>query len=242
MPTAEKTAAIEQLKETFDSAAAIFLADFTGLNVEKMTDLRRKCRANGVQFSIVKNTLAIKATQALQLSDLEPHFRGPTALASSTEDPTSPARVLLDFQKEHQLPQVKLGYVDGQVLSADQVKALADLPSRDVLISQVMQLAMGPVQNLVYCLNDSLSKLVRTVDAVRDGMEKGTVPSAGSASPTVAGAAASNTADAGTEAAEPAAEAPAGEAEAEATDAGETAGEAPADAAEDDTGEVADGK
>ncbi|MBZ0268206.1 50S ribosomal protein L10 [bacterium] len=229
MPTAEKTAAIEQLKETFDSAAAIFLADFTGLNVEKMTDLRRKCRANGVQFSIVKNTLAIKATQALELSDLEPHFRGPTALASSTEDPTSPARVLLDFQKEHQLPQVKLGYVDGQVLSADQVKALADLPSRDVLISQVMQLAMGPVQNLVYCLNDSMSKLVRTVDAVRDGMEKGTL--------------ASGTADAGTEAAaEPAAEAPAEEAEAEAKDAGEPAADAPAEAAGDDAGEAADEK
>lgn len=224
MPTAEKTAAIEQLKETFDSASAIFLADFTGLNVEKMTDLRRKCRAKGVQFAIVKNTLAIKASQALDLNALEPHFKGPTALASSTGDPTGPAKVLLDFQKEHQLPQVKLGFVDGQVLTADQVKALADLPSREVLISQVMQLAMGPVQNLVYCLNDSMSKLVRTVDAVRDGMEKGTVPSAGSGAASAAGAG-TKTADAGAEAAaadEPAGEADAGAAEAaDADDAGD---------------------
>ena len=76
MPTAEKTAAIKRLKDTFDGAASLFLADFTGLNVEKMTDLRRKCRAEGVEFSIVKNTLAIKATQSLKLSDLEPHFKG----------------------------------------------------------------------------------------------------------------------------------------------------------------------
>jgi large subunit ribosomal protein L10 len=182
MPTAEKSAVIEQLKDTFDNAAAIFLADFTGLNVDKMTQLRRKCRASGVEFSIVKNTLAIKASRALELDELATHFRGPTALASSTTDPTSPARVLLDFQKEHQLPEVKLGFVDGQVLTADQVKALANLPTRDQLISQVMQLAMGPVQNLVYCLNDSMSKLVRTVDAVRDAMEKGTIPSSGGTS------------------------------------------------------------
>jgi len=200
MPTAEKTAAIEQLKDTFDNAAAIFLADFTGLNVEKMTDLRRKCRANGVSFTIVKNTLAIKASRALDLGALEPHFKGPTALASSTTDPTSPARVLLDFQKEHQLPEVKLGFVDGQVLTPDQVKALANLPSRDQLISQVMQLAMAPVQQLVYCLNDSMSKLVRTVDAVRDAMEKGTI---GSSAGKSAGAAAEAAPEEAAEAAAP---------------------------------------
>jgi large subunit ribosomal protein L10 len=216
MPTAEKTAAIEQLKNTFDNAAAIFLADFTGLDVEKMTDLRRKCRANGVSFTVVKNTLAIKASRALELGALEPHFRGPTALASSTTDPTSPARVLMDFHKEHQLPEVKVGFVDGQVISTEQVKALANLPTRDQLISQVMQLARGPVQNLVYCLNDSMSRLVRTVEAVRAGMEKGAIPSAGG-TPREADTQA---------AAEPAAEAPA------AAEAPESAGNPPAEGEE----------
>lgn len=200
MPTAEKTAAIEQLKETFEGAAAIFLADFTGLNVEKMTALRRKCREAGVEFSIVKNTLAIKATQGTALSDLQPHFKGPTALATSTEDPTAPARVLMDFHKEHKRPEVKLGFVDGQIISAEQVKALANLPTRDQLISQVMQLALAPAQSFVYALNDSITKLVRTVDAVRDGMEKGTIQG---------GAA-------------PAAEAPAAEADESAADSSDT--------------------
>jgi large subunit ribosomal protein L10 len=157
----------------------MFLADFTGLNVAQMTDLRRKCRAEGVTFQVVKNTLAIRAARALELGQLEEHFRGPTAMAVSLDDPTSPARILVDFHKEHEKPQVKLGFVDGRVLAADEVKALAKLPTRDQLISQVMQLAQSPAQGFVGVLNALLSELVRTVDAVRDGMEKGTVPAGG---------------------------------------------------------------
>ena len=179
MPTAHKSAVIEELRETFDGATAIFLADFTGLDVAQITDLRRKCREQGVRFTVVKNTLAIKATRALELPELEPHFKGPTAVAVSTHDPVSPAKVLLDFNKQHDKPAVKAGFVEGRVLDADQVKALASLPSREQLLSQVMQVAMGPVQNLVYALNDSMTRLVRVTDAVRDGMEKGTIPAGG---------------------------------------------------------------
>lgn len=188
MPTAQKTATIEQLQETFDKAAAIFLADFTGLNVEQMTVLRRKCREEGVHFQVVKNTLAVKASRALELGDLEPHFHGPTALAVSVSDPVSPARILVDFHKEHEKPQVKLGFVEGRVLGPDEVRALATLPTREQLLSQVMQLAQAPAQGFVGVLNALLSKLVRTVDAVRDGMEKGTIPArgAGQAEPAVA--------------------------------------------------------
>jgi large subunit ribosomal protein L10 len=215
MPTAEKTAAIEQLRGTFQKATAIFLADFTGLNVEKMTDLRRKCRESGVEFAVVKNTLAIKATRELELAELEPHLKGPTALCVSTDDPVSPARVLVDFRKENDdKPALKLGFVDGQVLTPEQVQALANLPTRDQLLSQVMQVAMAPIQNLVYALNASMSKLVRTVDAVRDGMEKGTIQSGGGA-PAPAAKAAPEAPEA---APEETAEEPSGDA-AEATDA-----------------------
>lgn len=178
MPTAQKSAAIESLRGTFDSAAAIFLADFTGLNVADITVLRRKCRESGVQFTVVKNTLAIKATRELELTELEQHFTGPTAVVVSTDDPTSPARVLLAFRKEHeQKPQVKVGFVEGRILDAEEVKALAELPTRDQLIAQVMQLAMAPAQGLVYALNDTMTRLVRVTDSVREAMEKGTVAS-----------------------------------------------------------------
>jgi large subunit ribosomal protein L10 len=175
MPTAEKTAAIEQLQETIEKAASIYLADFTGLNVEQITDLRRKCRAEGVSFQVVKNTLAIKASRAVDREQLTEHFRGPTAMAVSVDDPTAPARILVDFHKVHEKPQVKLGFVDGRVLDADEVKKLASLPTRDQLISQVMQLAQAPAQGFVGVLNALMSQVVRTVDAVRDGKEKGTI-------------------------------------------------------------------
>jgi large subunit ribosomal protein L10 len=179
MPTAEKTAAIEQLEGMFENAASIFLADFTGLNAEELTSLRRKCRKSGVQFKVIKNTLAVKATRKLQLSSLEPHFEGPTAVAATNGDPTSPARVLMDFQKGHEKLRVKLGFVDGRLLTPQEVKALATLPTRDQLLSQVMQLAQSPAQNFVGVLNAILTRLVRTVDAVREGMEKAQGPSAG---------------------------------------------------------------
>jgi large subunit ribosomal protein L10 len=179
MPTAEKTAMIEELRQTFDGAAAIFLADFTGLDVESLTNLRRKCRENGVTLEVVKNTLAVKAAKGLQLDALAPHFKGPTAVAVSVDDPTTPARVLLDFRKQNEKLAVKLGFVEGRVLTAQEVKALATLPTRDQLIAQVMQLSMAPAQGLVWALKDAVGRLVRTVDAVRDGMEKGTIQAKG---------------------------------------------------------------
>lgn len=177
MPTTEKTAVIEELRQAFDGAAAIVLADFTGLDVEAMTKLRRKCREKGVTLSVVKNTLAVKAVKALELESLAPYFKGATAVAVSQDDPTTPARILVDFRKDHEKLEVKLGYVEGRVLSPQEVKALASLPTREQLISQVMQLAMAPAQGLVWALKDSVGRAVRTVDAIRDGMEKGTIPS-----------------------------------------------------------------
>jgi large subunit ribosomal protein L10 len=179
MPTAQKSAEIEELEQAFGRAASIFLADFTGLNVEELTRLRRKCRENGVELRVVKNTLAVKASRKASLEALVPHFRGPTALAIAVEDPTSPARVLVDFRKEHdEKPEVKLGFVDGQLLTPEQVKAFAALPTREQLISQVMQLALAPAQGFVGVLNEILAKLVRTVDAVRAAKEEGRIASA----------------------------------------------------------------
>ena len=92
------------------------------------------------------------------------------------------SRVLVEFHKEFAKPQVKIGFVEGKILSPEEVKALASLPTRDQLISQVMQLAQAPAQNFVATLNEFASQLVRTVDAVRDGMEKGTIQAGGETS------------------------------------------------------------
>ncbi|HET9887310.1 MAG TPA: 50S ribosomal protein L10 [bacterium] len=178
MPTTEKTAVIEQLQSELKEADAVFLADFTGLDVASMTKLRRKCHENGVSLHVVKNTLAVKASRANQLDGLVPHLKGATAVAVAKGDPSAPARILREFQKENDKLKLKAGVVEGQILSGAEVTALANLPSRDQLISQVMQLALAPTQSVVYVLNGLLAKVVRTVDAVRDGMEKGTIASA----------------------------------------------------------------
>jgi len=178
VPTSEKTAVIEQLQSELKEADAVFLADFTGLDVAAMTKLRRKCHENGVSLHVVKNTLAVKASRANQLDDLVPHLKGATAVAVAKGDPSAPARILREFQKENEKLKLKAGVVEGQILSGVEVTALANLPSRDQLLSQVMQLALAPTQGVVYVLNGLLAKVVRTVDAVRDGMEKGTIASA----------------------------------------------------------------
>ena len=178
MPTQDKTAVIEQLQSELQEADAVFLADFTGLDVAAMTKLRRKCRENGVSLHVVKNTLAVKASIANQLDGLVPHLKGATAVAVAKGDPSAPARILREFQKENEKLKLKAGVIEGQILNAAEVTVLANLPSRDQLLSQVMQLALAPTQSVVYVLNGILSKVVRTVEAVREGMEKGTIPSA----------------------------------------------------------------
>lgn len=173
MPTTEKSAVIDRLTTDLKEADAIYLADFTGLDVAAMTTLRRKCRAEGIRLHVVKNTLAVKASRANQLEGLVVHLKGATALAIAKGDPASPARVLRDFQKTNEKLQLKAGFVEGRVLSSDEVKVLANLPTRDQLISQVMQLALAPTQSVVYVINALLTKVVRTVDAVREAKEKG---------------------------------------------------------------------
>jgi large subunit ribosomal protein L10 len=168
LPTQEKTAVIERLKSELQEADAIFLADFTGLDVASMTKLRRKCHENGVSLHVVKNTLAVKASRASELEDLVPHLKGATAVAVAKGDPGAPARILRDFQKDHEKLKLKAGVVEGRILNSQDVTALANLPSREQLISQVMQLALAPTQSVVFVLNGVLSKLVRTVDAVRE--------------------------------------------------------------------------
>ena len=102
MPTAEKTAAIEQLRETFDSAAAVFLADFTGLNVEKMTDLRRKCRSEGIELKVIKNTLLRRAIDGTDKEGIGDFLGGMTGVVLSGDDPIASAKALRELTKDLQ--------------------------------------------------------------------------------------------------------------------------------------------
>ena len=161
MPSAnvleQKKQVVAELIETLKSAQAGVLVDYRGITVEQDTKLRTKLREAGVEYKVVKNTLTRFAANEVGFQELDEQLNGPTALAVSTTDAVAPAKVISDFAKEVEALQIKAGFVDGKVISLDEVKQLADTPSREVLLAKIMG-----------SLNAPISKLVRTLQALVD--------------------------------------------------------------------------
>jgi large subunit ribosomal protein L10 len=137
MSKPERQAKVETLTERFGASPNIYVTDFSGLDVGKLTDLRRRLRAAGARFVVVKNTLAQRALAASSISALDQHLSGPTGLVLAGDDPLPAAKVLGEFAKEHQKPTVRIGLVDGKAVDPAHVKRLGLLPSRDVLLAQL---------------------------------------------------------------------------------------------------------
>ncbi len=152
-----KKAIVEQLKERFQSAQAGVLADYRGLTVEQDTALRVKLREAGVDYTVLKNSLMRFAANETGLSELDPILHGPTALATSTTDVVAPAKVLVDFAKENDALEIKGGFVDGKVISLEEVKTYAAIPSKEVLISKMLGSLLSPI-----------GALARTLQAIVD--------------------------------------------------------------------------
>ncbi len=163
-----KTQKVEELRDLLQDAKCIILNDFTGLNVADISDLRRLCRENGVIYRVIKNTLAKRSFRALGLEEIEPLLEGPIAIAVSMDDEITPAQILKKFADDYELPQFKGGYVAGRVYSAEEVTRLASLPSRDILLAQVVGTFQGPMRGLVTCLGASLRNLVYVLKAISE--------------------------------------------------------------------------
>ncbi len=173
MPTAEKAAKVSELTQKMAGAKAIYLADFTGLDVAAVTDLRSKLRHASVEYEVVKNRLAKRAAQEAGIAGLDRFFVGPTAIAFAGNDPVEPAKILQKFIDAGGKITIKSGLVDGQVISADQFKALATLPSRDQLLAQVVRAVQGPLSGLAGALSGLLRNLVGVVDAIEKKQREG---------------------------------------------------------------------
>jgi len=166
---AERTSDIEELENAFRDARGIFIADNNKINVEKITKLRADLRKNGIRFIVVKNTLAKEAAKRVGKEALNPHFKGPTAVAIAAKEGTAPAKVLRDFQKDNKdLLSLRAAYVDGTIFNADEALKLADIPSREVLLSQLLGCLQAPMGKFAGVLNGILSKFVGTLEAVKD--------------------------------------------------------------------------
>ncbi|MDP5276870.1 50S ribosomal protein L10 [Chengkuizengella axinellae] len=143
----QKQQVVAEVKEKLETNACTVVADYRGLNVTDVTELRKSLREAGVEFSVIKNTLARRATKGSELESLSEHFVGPTAVAFSKEDVIAPAKILSDFAKKNDNLKIKAGVLEGEVVSVDQINELASLPSREGLLSMLLSVLQAPVRN-----------------------------------------------------------------------------------------------
>ncbi|NLP41916.1 MAG: 50S ribosomal protein L10 [Veillonellaceae bacterium] len=171
--TSEKQALVEELKEKLSNTKGAVLTNYRGLNVAQDTKLRRKLREAGVEYRVIKNTMMRIAAKEVGLEGLEESLEGPTAIAISFTDPVAPAKIISEFVKENKLQalEVKAGLVEGKVIDAQGVKALASLPPREVLIAKALGSMQAPITGLVNVLQGSIRNLVYALDAVRQQKE-----------------------------------------------------------------------
>lgn len=144
---AAKEQAVAEVTEKFKASASTIIADYRGLNVAQVTQLRKSLREAGIEFVVLKNSLARRASANAELSALDEYLTGPTAIAFSKDDLVAPAKILTEFAKKNDQLSVKGGVVEGRVVGYDQIKALAELPSRDGLLSMLLSVLQAPVRN-----------------------------------------------------------------------------------------------
>jgi large subunit ribosomal protein L10 len=167
---AQKQEMVTTLAEQVAKSPTIYVTDFTGLNVAHITDLRRRLRAVGVEYVVVKNTLAKRALTESQRQEggLEQHLAGPTALVLAGADPVSAAKVLTDFAKEFEKPAIKIGLVEGKPITSAQVKHLAALPSKQQLLAQLGGAFQAPMAGFLGVLNGLLYAMVGALEALKE--------------------------------------------------------------------------
>ncbi|MFQ5705179.1 MAG: 50S ribosomal protein L10 [Gemmatimonadales bacterium] len=168
MKYSRKVEVVERLAERLSGVTSMYLASFTGVGVQSMTQLRRQLRAAGGEYVVVKNTLALRAFEAATVTGIDTKvLTGPTAIVFTGADPAASAKVLNDFQREHEGLTLKAGLLDGQPISSKEIKRIAVLPSRDQLLGQAAGVFQSPLQGMVGVLNGVLYQMVGVLDALK---------------------------------------------------------------------------
>jgi large subunit ribosomal protein L10 len=171
-PRKEKVLAVSEVVELIQNSKSAVLTNYRGINVAVMTKLRKNMREAGVDYKVVKNTLARIAFHQMGIESMDQYLEGPTAIAFGMADPVSPAKVLIGFLKEAKELEVKAGLLDGKFMSAEGVKALSDLPSRDVLLAMVAGTFASPLSSLASVLSAPIRNVAYALEAVRKQKEE----------------------------------------------------------------------
>lgn len=167
----EKQQLVDSLHEQFTRAKIVVVTDYKGLNVTRLNELRAKLREAGVEYRVVKNTLLILAAEDTDVARLKDQFQGPSAIAMSYDDPVAPAKVLTAFAKENEKLEIKAGVMGAQTLSLEQIKALSDLPSREVLLSKMLGALNGVPTGWVRTLSAIPGQFLNVLQAIREQKE-----------------------------------------------------------------------
>lgn len=167
----EKKQITKDLNERFTKAAVVFVTDYKGLDVARINDLRRRLTEEEVEYQVAKNSLLIRAAEGTDVDLVKDTFTGPNAVALSYEDPVSPAKVLTDFAKNNDVFEIKAGVMDGAVLDINQIKALADLPPREVLLGMLAATLNSVPTGFVRTLAEIPRQFLNVLQAVKDQKE-----------------------------------------------------------------------
>ena len=168
MPNTKNINQVEQLTDKLAKAKAVYFTEYHGLNVEDITDLRREFSKNGIEFKVAKNTLIKLAANNNKLTGLNSLLTGSTAIALSYDDPTGPARILKQFRKEHELPEVKGIIFDGEILEGKEFERIADLPTKEQSLSMLVSALSSPMTQLALTLKSSMTDLGNALSNIKD--------------------------------------------------------------------------
>ncbi len=171
-PRKEKVLAVSEIREKLSKAQVSVLTDYRGINVELMTELRSRMREAGVEYAVTKNTLTRLALSELGVEGLDEHLEGPTAIAYGFSDPVAPAKVIASFQKDAKKLEVKAGLLGGRVINEADVKALAALPSQEVLLGRVAGCLAAPMISLASVLSAPIRNVGYALEAIRAKREE----------------------------------------------------------------------
>lgn len=163
-----KSKIVEEIKEKISSSQSMILVDYRGLDVEELTELRKKYRDAGVDYKVYKNTMMRFAFKDLGLEEFNEYLKGPSAVAFGLEDPVAAAKVTSEFAKTNEKLEIKAGIVDGVIIDENGVKSLASLPSKEVLVAQVLAGMNAPIQGFANVLQGTVRGLAIVLNAIAE--------------------------------------------------------------------------
>jgi len=164
----KKEKQVNELKEKLDKVSSAILTDFRGLTVKEMTDLRWRLKAANIEYKIIKNNLVLRAVKDSDIETISAYLQGPIAMVFGEGDPVASVKILIDFAKEYKKPEIKGGVIQGKVFNSKEITQVAKLPSREVLLAQVVGGIQAPLSGLVTVLSGPIRSLLNVLKAIEE--------------------------------------------------------------------------